>query len=75
MLRDVVIGFQENEPDPTQQSAGVKFENSKTITQQIAHIRCKENTAVFETERHRFSCVAKTFAKVEANGMYIMVAE
>ena len=60
---------------PTQQSADVKLENSKEITQQIAHVRCKENTAVFKTERHRFSCVAKTFAKVEANGMYIMVAE
>ena len=31
-LRDVVIGFQENEPDPTQQSTDVKFENSKEIT-------------------------------------------
>ena len=75
LLRDVVIGFQENEPDPTQQSADVKLENSKEITQQIAHVRCKENSAVFETERHRFSCVAKTFSKVEANDMYTMDAE
>ena len=75
LLRDVVIGFQENEPDPTQQSADAKLENSKEITQQIAHVRCKESTAVFKVERHRFSGAAKTFSKVEANDMYIMDAE
>ena len=51
LLRDVVIGFQENEPDPTQQSADVKFESSKEITQQIVqivHIRGKEHTLVFK---------------------------
>ena len=75
LLRDVVAGVQENEPDPAQQSPDVKFENSKEITQQIVHIRGKEHTFVFKTERHRFAWVAKTFSKVQAKDMYIMDAE